>query len=569
MARQENFTYAQADAAFYEAMRINKGKSTEWSKHKEGNALIDPSKTEENYELVPHHSALDPSNFTKHNRGVGIAEYHKEQTGSSARMHGKEKHLSKAVGCIITLPKTYLQIDYGLTEQEYAAVSHYVENAKNNEPDSLYYKSAMEKISKHKFTPEEKKKIDEFFMTAFLAWKNVADIRDQDVLFAAVHWDESYPHVHIMALPTIEKENEQISYSTSKYNNITTHYFDKLHENLIIEMAKQGIIASDIINRATKDANFKPSDFTREQREEGVRIATQNAILKLAKEVAEANHMQVQSEYVDALEQLKETEGKIKDICTRLANAEKEYESITESAERRKDELMLLESEKDAEERQLEEIVQKKLENESLSKKEYKKYLKELQRIQKTEGNPQITLYEYEKLLKTARTSEELEQDRKEIVEKKKNFAAEVKAEARRMLPKEMQKAKEDKIYCDEWLPQAIAIGTKEKALKAKEIELVEREKEMTLRERTLEIEVENRAQDLYRELRDNFFEKMREKIVKLKNSILNVLEKLLPMVIFSEIKEAISKSLNNFEKQIEIDNEEINTEIEKEEVDI
>lgn len=29
--KQINMTYAEVDAAFYEAMRINKGKSNEWS----------------------------------------------------------------------------------------------------------------------------------------------------------------------------------------------------------------------------------------------------------------------------------------------------------------------------------------------------------------------------------------------------------------------------------------------------------------------------------------------------------------------------------------------------------
>ena len=79
--KQVNLSYAKADRCYYEAIRINKGTSSEWSKDKEGNALIDTSKTELNYELIPHHQALNPSNFRKHNRGLGIADYHKSVTG--------------------------------------------------------------------------------------------------------------------------------------------------------------------------------------------------------------------------------------------------------------------------------------------------------------------------------------------------------------------------------------------------------------------------------------------------------------------------------------------------------
>jgi hypothetical protein len=39
-------------------------------------------------------------------------------------------------------------------------------------------------------------------------------------------------------MPAIEV-NGKITYSTSKYNNYLTHYFDKLHTNVIEEMAKE------------------------------------------------------------------------------------------------------------------------------------------------------------------------------------------------------------------------------------------------------------------------------------------------------------------------------------------
>lgn len=147
----------------------------------------------------------------------------------------------------------------------------------------------MDKMKNHKFTEEEKHKIKEFFMAALKAWQKVAGIRDQDLLYSVVHLDESYPHLHISALPTIEVKGE-ITYSTSKYNNYLTHYFDKLHTNVIEEMAKQNNIdASGLLNGATKGKGFKPADFSHKLRMEGVRFAIETSIIRQSKINAEGH----------------------------------------------------------------------------------------------------------------------------------------------------------------------------------------------------------------------------------------------------------------------------------------
>jgi len=74
-------------------------------------------------------------------------------------MNGQEEQRSKAVGCIITLPRNYLRIDYGLTDAEYNAIARSVENGKREKKPSTEYLSAMKKIKEHEFTPQENEKI--------------------------------------------------------------------------------------------------------------------------------------------------------------------------------------------------------------------------------------------------------------------------------------------------------------------------------------------------------------------------------------------------------------------------
>ena len=170
----DNMTYKQVETAFYEAMRTIKKKTAEWSKEKEGNALIDPNRTCDNFEIVPHHEILDPSNVNKRNRGKALAEHHKKVTGRAARMQGEERQLSKCACLIGTLPRDYLRIDYGITDAEYAAVVNYIENDEKTE--SPEYKSAISKIKDYRFTEEEKAEIKVFFPVFFEAWKKIFSI---------------------------------------------------------------------------------------------------------------------------------------------------------------------------------------------------------------------------------------------------------------------------------------------------------------------------------------------------------------------------------------------------------
>nr|MCR5734397.1 plasmid recombination protein [Lachnospiraceae bacterium] len=288
--KQRNFTYAEAESAYYEEERISTGSVSEYSSAKQGNALIDPSKTHLNVDLIPHHPALNPADFNKHHRGRGIAEYHKQVTGRSARMNGSNAQKSKAVGCIITLPREYLQINYGLTDREYIAVERYVESGCRKKPKSKDFNSAMEKISHYSLNESERQLIIKFLMSALRQWQKNAGIRDEDMLFAKIHFDETFPHLHAMGLPTVEKEvlnpetgklEKKITFSTGKYNNHTTHYFDHLHENIIRGMMiEDGIDGSGLLNGATKGKGCTAADFNHEQREAYAETAYMNIALK-------------------------------------------------------------------------------------------------------------------------------------------------------------------------------------------------------------------------------------------------------------------------------------------------
>ena len=286
--RQENFTYADAESCFLEVMRQTPGSASEYARQKEGNALIDPERTKLNMELIDPHPALSWDDDNSHRRGQGIADYHKEVTGRSARMKGPKNQLSKAVGLIATLPRDCLDIDFGLTDEEYDAIEQHTMTDNHDKTVSSIYKEAMSKILNHQFTDEEITSIRSYFQALLNAWLDNAGIRDEDVLYAVIHMDESWPHLHVMALPTLEKDvvnketgeiEHKITFSTGKFNNYKTHYFDCMHQNIIEQMAREGIDASGLLNGATKGRGFIPSEFTREQRAKGVELSTRHQAL--------------------------------------------------------------------------------------------------------------------------------------------------------------------------------------------------------------------------------------------------------------------------------------------------
>ncbi len=274
--RQINIPYTQIIQNFLEAIRKiekSENETADATAYREGSALIDPKQTHLNFDLIPHHPALKLDGYTKPDRDQNLKEYHKSVTGRYPRMNGSLKQQSKAVGCIITLPRDYLNINNGLTEKEFLALEKYIETEHRGASLSSEIKSAVKKITKHEYTEGQIQDIEIFFKSALKAWQKNAGIRDEDMLYAVVHLDESQPHLHIAALPTCEISSSDainITFSVDKFNNYKTHYFDKLHSNIIELMREDGIDASGLLNGATKEHEFEPKDKSRTERKKGV-----------------------------------------------------------------------------------------------------------------------------------------------------------------------------------------------------------------------------------------------------------------------------------------------------------
>ena len=523
--KQKNYTFAQAEACYYETVRINKGSSSEWSTEREGNALIDIKRTPENYELIPHHKVLNPSHFGEAGRGQGIAELYKERTGRTARMNGSDEQKSKAVGCIITLPRDYLEIDYNLSEEEYATIARHVEEDDNKEAKA--YITAIDKIQNYIFNEDEKEKIKEFFTVALAAWMKVADVREEDILYAVVHMDESFPHLHIMCLPVMQDPvTGKVTCSTSKYNNRVTHYYDCLHQNVINEMKNLGIDGSGLLNGVTKGKGFSPAELNREQRAEGVRRSLENRLL------------------AERCEQLERK------------NADAEVN------------LILTEGRKKVAEQELEEVKKAIVSNKLLSSKEMKAHKKEMKRVQQTEGRPQITQYDYDKLLQLARVAEEFEAERKAFEEQKGNFNREVKKVAEAMFPEELQKACKEKEYCDEWLPHAQSVEEKWMIICQKEEQIAEREAELECKEQQREKEINEQAQCIAQKMLEDqkktLLDKIKEKLTGIFDKIADVIKSIEEYLPF-RISDKVNDKLFNIRNEVTVELENVFEDYEEE----
>jgi hypothetical protein len=495
----ENLTYKQVETAFYEAMRTIKKKTTEWSKEKEGNALIDPTRTCDNFEIVSHHEILDPNNVNKRNRGRTLAEHHKKVTGRSARMQGEEKHLSKCACIIGTLPRDYLPIDYGIADAEFAAIVKHIENDEKTE--SPEYNSAICKIKDYRFTEEEKAKIKEFFTVFFEAWKKISGIRDEDILYCICHMDETFPHIHIVAFPsTIREKDGSITYSVAKFSNFGYDYRSELHPRMIEEMGNRGIDASGLLNGATtKGKKFKPSDFNHQQREEAVKIATENLILSQMKE-------------------------------------------------KTKDELVMIEGERAAEEKKLEKARISRADT-ALSEKDHKKHMKELKRVRDESSQPHLVQHEYVNLLNDVALANDLKRREKELAERERNFNAVVKEEARIILPEELQSAREDREYVEKWRTEAKKLEYWAESLSALSQNIANREEIAEKRENhfqeIVEQEVELRLRDRIKEI----FTEIVEEIFRPDGFIIRNMKRCLPREMFEGLERFIRGTINNLER--------------------
>jgi hypothetical protein len=347
-------------------------------------------------------------------------------------------------------------------------------------------------------------------MAALKAWQKVAGIRDQDIIFTAVHMDESYPHLHVTALPTVEKENGEITYSTSKYNNRLTHYYDKLHTNVINEMAKQNIDSSGLLNGKTQGKGYKPADFTHEQRAEGVRFATETAILRLSK---------INTEYQEkiATENLLETRVHVED---------------------ERDKLLLIQGHKEFEVQRYNELQK---ENDSMTTNNHS--MRQRLKDAKKNGKPrEVNGYDYERFYSWKMTDLDIRIERERLKAKVADIDTYVEEEVMKRLPSAIRTAREDREYCDKWLTQA-------QVLEMQEQEIIKREEAAKAIEERFEQTVEKEVVIRLRDSVKKIFKDIIEELFEPDGFIMSSMKKWMPYDIFERFERFLRGTINNLER--------------------
>lgn len=379
--RMDKFSYSSAASCLYEGMRW-KNKDGVVEVEREGRACIDASKTEMNVAYVKEELRPDPrykdEEFKKKNRGQRIADYHNSQVGSYSRaiMNGDKK--SQAIGLIATLPKHNPWVRHTkLTEEEFEymrdhmiEVSHEkkVKNKKNEELE----KRILEKLSKVEWTKEAKEEVDKFLLGVKDAWLEECGIREEDVLFWCIHWDESYPHIHVMALPTVEKTYERdvyskhknapkllhqkgeksISYSLNRFyegryldeaGKARYPFMESYHQNVIERMKKNGKLSLEaretarmLLTGETKGKGFLPKDFDRETRTKHVIAQRKVQYMEERLNDQKDEFVEREAEYKKQIEKLAEEKCALESDKTAM---QEEFDKKQSSMQKQLDEL--------------------------------------------------------------------------------------------------------------------------------------------------------------------------------------------------------------------------------------
>ena len=278
--RFDKFKYASIISCYKEATRTYLKKDSK-ELRSEGQSRIRSELTYQNVNLFIH-PCLDDE--TKYKGGACIAEYHKSITGKAARMKGEEKQRSAAIGIIATLPRDFADDKQLLREDEY----FYLINSDRCKKDEKIEAAIKDKLINVTWSVSERKEIERFFINLFDAICEVCNFAKEDVLYATIHFDESWPHIHIMALPTdyvmytkdvINKQTQKLihqtgekrhTYSTARF---TPDFYKTFHQNVIDGMIKRGEVkAKGLLNGATENKEFSPLLMNRAQREETLYI---------------------------------------------------------------------------------------------------------------------------------------------------------------------------------------------------------------------------------------------------------------------------------------------------------
>ena len=294
----QKFSLQQIHGMFAHCIRTLPGYK-DYDREHEPNSLIDFDRTHENYNIIVH-PCLDyvhnipEKRFVKN--GEPLAELYKNVTGKAPRCGSNEKNSTKAGSIVVTLPED---------------------------------------------VPVEKS--EEFFVKMTEVLIEVLGIRREDVLYAAVHMDESRPHMHFAFMPFYKKENGEMGCSMKRYG---PEFYKSFHPRCETMMKEKGLPCSLLLNdeERARRPRFDVSKMTAEQRRESLSLkkeidenqsdlsalTEQNAVLKEKLEVLEAEKESLEAEKDELESELIEARQKVAALKETAKKLKKEIKSIVQ-----------------------------------------------------------------------------------------------------------------------------------------------------------------------------------------------------------------------------------------------
>lgn len=237
MANLKNYKFSEICAIFDEAIRSIPGYES-YNPQKEIKANIHYDLTMQNVALRLNECMLTKGKKKKSER---LDELY------FSKLNKKPKKNAVATSIVLTLPKDYIKNkDLGITNEEYIALEKFYETDdgkkdteyKYTNQDRILVESAKDKLMKITYTDEERKKIIKFFEASIISLEKIIGINDSDILYSIIHFDESFPHMHMAFLPM--QYGEELSQMVHNIEQINMR--EKI-DNKIQEYRAQGIDA--------------------------------------------------------------------------------------------------------------------------------------------------------------------------------------------------------------------------------------------------------------------------------------------------------------------------------------
>ena len=193
MADIKYISFKTAISYWKEAIRELPGYQPEVDDGVERKALLNKEKTFLNKVMVAQ-ECMKSSTDNK-NQIQQMSDYY------YARYGKQPKKNTRIMAFFMAMPRDYITADYGLTGDEFKALC--TELAGKPGIDWKVLKNAQKKILSRTYTESELERIYDFFEKAVPVICKVLGIRTEDVLYAVVHMDESFAHIHIAAFPAV------------------------------------------------------------------------------------------------------------------------------------------------------------------------------------------------------------------------------------------------------------------------------------------------------------------------------------------------------------------------------